>query len=1149
MPGEFGRAPRPIVFLGSKTLFIRPASFLSHVLLQSHQKSLRSKIICSPQRRFRLDRSVSIPWAEELLMLEDDIRETLARHVQRELDNEYQSKQRNKAAKLPKSAWEDLAISGEQLRALIREGAQVFRVDMTFPLFDLDSDFTLIRCSCSRDAVSLEALRCHHMFFLQKALGESLTALATPPAESFESVLPSPDLFTDEVYASEDYLWERRWSLRLDRQSWKALVLKERRLRYEPTAVWESDGALLWAEIVTSLRSDQAFMEALASGKGDERAELFCLLEQGSLPLSDAKTGREIRVHPARGTLELLEEGSRDRLSYSLGGKQQKDLAYIPGHGYLAAGEAEAHELVFLARLDPREENFLKKLAAQEGWSFPRDQRERVLRGLDKLDSQLFAAAAVAEDSLLQKVAKPQLLLRLTPFVRGGMRVEVRVKIAPHLSLVPGEGDEHYRDLRAGSRILWQRDLQEERSLARQWIRRLDLELLPEPESQLFIAYNDQVALDLIQRLEDLGDERAALLVEWPESLPQKPYEIADKIDAEQMSVRLGESRDWFQLDGWLALEDGRKLELKEVLNLLRRQQRYIQLADGRWALLSDHFRQKLEGLLRVVDIEDEELTLSLSALGSDEGLETLAQFPFAEHSKRFWAQVQTAKRAQTLPAELPEGLQAQLRSYQLDGYRWMHRLYESQLGACLADDMGLGKTLQTLTLLLAKASAGPSLVIAPSSLSYNWASEAARFCPALEIVQLRELQDRGQNQEFRAGQLVIASYGLLLRYGTVLAKVKWNILVFDEAQYVKNAQTKTARAAHELDAHWKLALSGTPIENRLSELWALFRVISPGLFGEWERFRNSYVFPIERDRKPEAQERLKRKLAPFILRRLKRDYLAELPEKTELDLWIDLSPDEREAYDALRGEALDKIAALEGLEAAELGQQKIQVLAALTRLRQAACHRQLIDPDWKGSATKIEFLRDKVSELKESGHAVLVFSQFTRFLQEIKTVLEADGVVTHYLDGQTPPPRRQELVESFQKGEGDVFLISLKAGGTGLNLTRASYVFHMDPWWNPAVEQQATDRAYRMGQKQAVTVYRLRARDSIEEVIHALHGEKRELMEGILEGRDPAAVWSWELVWNMLTTRSEDSQKKKTAPSRAVSAHRTTWEDLREQL
>ena len=1075
----------------------------------------------------------AIPWADELLGLEPEHRLTLSLHLRRELDREYAPKQRNKALKWGPSHWEDLAIAGEQLRAVVREGAQLFRVDMTFPLFDLDSDFTLIRCSCLREALSLEALRCPHMYYLQKSLLESLSALEEQDISSAEPVNDWEDFFLAPESEEESFLYERRWHLSLDVAAWQLEVRQEKRNRFDPNAFWQAAESLDWAQWRRLIFQDkdplsQRLQALLQETRGGEAAEVFAILRDSGLTIFEKGGAGVLEPEKAQCHLQVLDKGAMCELSLGIGGRFDLQPRRIPGVGCYAVFErASGEKSLLLVSLLPREEDFVSRLLNQ-GLQVPRDQREKLLESLDRLDVRAFAPKL--SESPSQPVRAMQTVLRLTPFSKGGMRIDVRIQVAKHLSVQPGEGDECLHDHDEAASV-WQRDLATERQLARSWVKRLDLELLPEPEPYIFIAYSDQLALDFLQRLEafQLDPLRGELRVEWPRHLQQKPYALAQPISSEEMQISLGEKKDWFQLEGWLQLEDGRKLELKQVLAMLRRQERYIQLNDGRWAMLSEHFRNKIAPLVTLVDEDAEGLNIDLAALGTASAVETLSQFPFAQEAKSFWSLVQRAKHAFHQEASLPAGLQADLRPYQLEGFRWMAQLYDSQLGCVLADDMGLGKTLQTLTLLLQKAAYGPSLVVAPSSLSYNWASEAARFCPSLKVVLLRELSDRGQNQEFGPGQIVIASYGLLQRYAESLARMPWNVLVFDEAQAIKNAQTKTARSAQQLQARWKIALSGTPIENRLSELWALFRSVSPGLFGEWERFRRSYVFPIERDKNSEAQQRLKRKLAPFVLRRLKKDYLSELPEKTELDLWIDLSADEREAYDALRGEAVAKLAALPEGNAQTEAQQKIQILAALTRLRQAACHRELIDSEWQGASSKIEFLREQLSQLREAGHAVLIFSQFTRFLGKIEEALIGDGAKVLYLDGQTPPLKRKELVDRFQSGEGDVFLISLKAGGTGLNLTRASYVFHMDPWWNPAVENQATDRAYRMGQKRAVTVYKLRAKETIEEVIHAVHGEKRELMEGLLEGRDPGAAWSWDVLWDMLTQKGNP---KKSCPS-----------------
>jgi SNF2 family DNA or RNA helicase len=328
---------------------------------------------------------------------------------------------------------------------------------------------------------------------------------------------------------------------------------------------------------------------------------------------------------------------------------------------------------------------------------------------------------------------------------------------------------------------------------------------------------------------------------------------------------------------------------------------------------------------------------------------------------------------------------------------------------------------------------------------------------------------------------------------------------VLDEAQFIKNSQTKTSQAIRRIDADWRIGLSGTPLENHLGELWSLFRTISPGLLGSWERFRRRFADPIERHKDGDRRESLARLVRPFILRRTKDKVLRELPPRTEITLNAELSQAERRKYEEARLAALAELSGVsEGDQKA--GQQRIRTLAWLTRLRQLACHPRLVDATWKKSSAKLDLLMSLVEELRQEEHRALVFSQFVKHLTVIREALDAQGVTYQYLDGTTPAKERQRRVDAFQAGEGELFLISLKAGGTGLNLTGADYVIHLDPWWNPAVEDQATDRAHRIGQQRPVTVYRLVAEDTIEEQILSLHADKRELVAGVLDGTDRAA-------------------------------------------
>jgi len=351
---------------------------------------------------------------------------------------------------------------------------------------------------------------------------------------------------------------------------------------------------------------------------------------------------------------------------------------------------------------------------------------------------------------------------------------------------------------------------------------------------------------------------------------------------------------------------------------------------------------------------------------------------------------------------------------------------------------------------------------------------------------------------------LIIVSYQLLQRDAERFASRDWNTLVLDEAQFIKNAQTKTSQAIRSIDANWRLGLSGTPLENHLGELWSLFRTLSPGLLGSWDRFRTRFAEPIERHKDDDRRESLAKLVRPFILRRTKSNVLTELPPRTEVTLFAEMGPAERKRYEDARVAAIAELSGTTLNDRGE-GDQRMRTLAWLTKLRQLSCHPRMVDKSWRQGSAKLSLFLETVDELRDGEHRALVFSQFVKHLDVVREALDERGISYQYLDGSTPAPERQRRVDAFQNGEGDLFLISLKAGGTGLNLTAANYVIHLDPWWNPAVEDQATDRAHRIGQERAVTVYRLVAKDTIEEQILELHANKRELVASVLSGTDQA--------------------------------------------
>ncbi len=446
------------------------------------------------------------------------------------------------------------------------------------------------------------------------------------------------------------------------------------------------------------------------------------------------------------------------------------------------------------------------------------------------------------------------------------------------------------------------------------------------------------------------------------------------------------------------------------------------------------------------------------------------------------------AKFRDAAPVLVPTDLGVTLRSYQHEGVAWLLRLARVSPGACLADDMGLGKTVQALALLRARAALGPALVVAPASMVHAWRAEAGRVAPGLRVALA------GEEDESPFDVLVVSWSGLA-RVATQRAETTWATVVLDEAQALKNSTTQRAKAAHGLQAAYTVALSGTPLENHAGELWSLFRALVPGLLGEEAAFRERLAAG------PAALEGVAGVVRPFILRRVKSQVAPELPARTDIEVRVPLSREEASLYEAARREAVADVGTAPG------SGQRMQVLAALTRLRLAACHPALVAEGWTGPASKLERALELLDEAREGGHRVLVFSQFTKVLDLVQAALEARGVKHGRLDGTVAQAERARRVAAFQAGEGgDVFLVSLRAGGTGLTLTAADTVLHLDPWWNPAVEDQASDRAHRIGQTMPVTVYRLVAEGTVEERVLALHAQKRALLDQVLEGTDASA-------------------------------------------
>ena len=448
-----------------------------------------------------------------------------------------------------------------------------------------------------------------------------------------------------------------------------------------------------------------------------------------------------------------------------------------------------------------------------------------------------------------------------------------------------------------------------------------------------------------------------------------------------------------------------------------------------------------------------------------------------------------------------PAGLNGVLRPYQREGVAWLQGLARLALGGVLADDMGLGKTLQVITHLLLEKESGraraPSLVVVPTSLLFNWAREAEKFAPGLRVLQLHGPQRHASHARLAEYDLVLTTYSLLVRDIDRLRAQPWHLLVLDEAQAVKNPRAQAARAVRTLEAHQRLSLTGTPLENHLGELWSQFDFVAPGLLGNASAFKRVYRRPIEQEGDDSRLEALRERVAPFLLRRTKQDIASDLPAKTEIPLYAELTGSQRDLYEQLRIAQAPRVQ--EALARPGQPQNRVRILDALLKLREACCDPRLVQDAPAGTtrSAKLDLLLERIDDLHQAGRRVLVFSQFTRMLALIETALEARGLTWAKLTGETRD--REAQVARFQSGEVPIFLISLKAGGTGLNLTAADTVIHYDPWWNPAVTRQATDRAHRIGQDQPVFVYHLLTRDTVEDRIMALQRGKAELGERLL--------------------------------------------------
>lgn len=556
---------------------------------------------------------------------------------------------------------------------------------------------------------------------------------------------------------------------------------------------------------------------------------------------------------------------------------------------------------------------------------------------------------------------------------------------------------------------------------------------------------------------------------------------------------------DWFELSGSVDF-GGVTADMPALLEALARGERAVTLPDGSVGILPEGFAEQFEPMVAMAQRQDGRLRYGRIQVALLDAL--LAGQPQSHVDEAFDRIRGELARGERPEAEdEPEGFQGTLRHYQREGLGWLAFLERMGLGGCLADDMGLGKTIQVLAMLVRRRrvanAAGlahrPSLVVVPKSLVFNWMDEAAKFGPALRVLNYTGNQRSEGAESFLESDIVLTTYGTLRRDILRHREVEFDYIVLDEAQSIKNAGSQAAKACRLLHARHRLALTGTPVENHIGELWSIFEFLNPGQLGSAARLKRF----LAGGRGGSAAEVVARAVRPFLLRRTKAQVLSDLPEKTEQTIFCELGETQRRAYDELRDHYRQELSGRIGKMG--IGRSRIAVLEALLRLRQTACHPGLVDPARiDESAAKLETLLEQTDEVIQEGHKVLVFSQFTSFLSIVRRQLDARSTTYEYLDGKTTD--RQARVARFQEDpDCRLFLVSLKAGGQGLNLTAADYIYILDPWWNPAVEAQAVDRAHRIGQTRRVFAYRLIARDTVEEKILALQDRKRDLAESIV--------------------------------------------------
>lgn len=741
-----------------------------------------------------------------------------------------------------------------------------------------------------------------------------------------------------------------------------------------------------------------------------------------------------------------------------------------------------------------------------QGIVVPHKGKEKLLKTISQLSNVMLVHSDLTQETgeINTIEADSRIRLQILP-IGDGLKAELFVK--------PFNTEPPYFKPGRGGKVAYGTINKEKH----QALRKLDLEL-----SNATILNNEVIELlnvdlvyeavhftdpyECLELLEIVNRFRDTVVVEWPEG---ERFKLRKHAGFANLHLNVKSKSNWFEMDGNLQVDEETVLTIQQLLKLSKKANgRFIELGDGEFLSLTAELKKQLNELDAFVN--DDRLKLKINFFAA-QAVDAISAQAGVFKSDKAWKELQTKIiKSEKLEILVPKTLDAELRAYQEEGFRWMIRLSSWGAGACLADDMGLGKTLQAIAAIMHLAPNGPALVVCPASVINNWCVELIKFAPTLNPVILK--QGCSRNEVFAslsAFDVLVVSYGLLQSEEEAIASIDWVMAVLDEAHVIKNTNTKSSKSAMKIKAGFRLVLTGTPVQNHLGELWNLFQFCNPGLLGSLQQFTDRYV----KNDLTIQKTHLKKLISPFILRRTKNKVLSELPPKTEITHSIELSKEEIAFYEALRRKAISVI------EAGEFnaGQQHLQALAEITRLRLACCNSALVNAEIELKSSKLDAFLEIFDELRVNNHRALVFSQFIGHLAIVRRTLDEMGVSYQYLDGSTSLSDREKAVKAFQTGIGDLFLISLKAGGLGLNLTSADYVIHLDPWWNPAIEDQASDRAHRIGQTRPVTIYRMVAKNTIEEKILQLHTTKRHMADSLLEGSDQNSRLSTKELLNLL--------------------------------